>query len=119
MPDGDLMRILSTLLLFCCVPLGWAAEQHPAFGVVLQVDRGHRSIRVSCHEIPGYMDAMVMDFPVRDAKELDGLQPGTLIDFALVVEKGFAYAATIRVHQFQSTDPEPMAAHRLTLLEDL
>src|SRR6202011_1587929 len=81
--------------------------------------RGDRSIRVSCHEIPGYMDAMVMDFPVRDAKELDGLQPGTLIDFALVVEKGFAYAATIRVHQFQSTDPEPMAAHRLTLLEDL
>lgn len=118
-PDGDLMRILPTLLLFCCVPLGWAAEQHPVFGVVLQVDRGHRSIRVSCHEIPGYMDAMAMEFPVRNAKDLDGLQPGTLIDFTLVVEKASVYAAGIRIHQFQSTDPEPMAVRQLNLLDGL
>jgi protein SCO1/2 len=101
------------------MPLSWAAERHPAFGVVLQVDRAHHSLRVSCREIPGYMDAMAMDFPVRNGKDLDGLQPGTLIDFTLVVEKGSAYAAAIRIHQFQSTDPEPMAAHQLTLLEGL
>jgi protein SCO1/2 len=65
------------------------------------------------------MDAMVMDFPVRHANDLDGLQPGTLIDFTLVVEKGSAYAAAIRIHQFQSTDPEPMAARQLNLLEGL
>jgi len=60
-----------------------------------------------------------MDFPVRNGRDLDGLQPGTLIDFTLVVEKGSAYAAAIRIHQFQSTDPEPMAAHQLNLLEGL
>jgi protein SCO1/2 len=101
------------------MPLSWAAESHPVFGVVLQVDRAHHSLRVSCLEIPGYMDAMVMDFPVRNAKVLDGLQPGTLIDFTLVVEKGSAYVAAIRIHQFQTTDPEPMAVRQLTLLEVL
>ena len=113
------MRILPTLFLCCCISLSWAAERHTAFGVVLEIDRAHLTLRVSCHEIPGYMDAMVMDFPVRNAKELDGLQPGTLIDFTLVVEKGSPYAAAIRVHQFQSADPEPMAARQLNLLEGL
>jgi protein SCO1 len=113
------MRILPVLFLWCCMPLSWAAESRPAFGVVLQVDRAHHSLRVSCREIPGYMDAMAMDFPVRNGKDLDGLQPGTLIDFTLVVDKGSAYAAAIRIHQFQSTDPEPMAAHQLNLLEGL
>jgi protein SCO1/2 len=101
------------------MPLSWAAERHAAFGVVLEIDRAHLTLRVSCREIPGYMDAMVMDFPVRNGKDLDGLQPGALIDFTLVVEKGSAYAAAIRIHQFQSTDPEPMAARQLNLLEGL
>lgn len=99
--------------------MSWAAERYSAFGVVLQVDRDHHSFRVSCREIPGYMDAMAMDFPVLDAKVLDGLQPGTLIDFTLVVDKGSAYADAIRAHQFQSADPEPMAARQLNLLEGL
>jgi protein SCO1 len=101
------------------MPLSWAAERHTAFGVVLQIDRAHHTLRVSCLEIPGYMDATAMDFPVRNGKDLDGLQPGTLIDFTVVVEKGSAYAAAIRIHQFQSTDPEPMAARQLNLLEGL
>jgi len=113
------MRILPTLFLCCCMPLSWAGERHTAFGVVLQIDRPHRTLRVSCGEIPGYMDAMVMDFPVRNAQDLDGLRPGTLIDFTLVAEKGSTYAASIRVHQFQNTDSEPMAARQLNLLEDL
>jgi protein SCO1/2 len=113
------MGILPALFFCCGMSLSWAAERHSAFGVVLQIDRTHLTLRVSCREIPGYMDAMVMDFPVRNAKELDGLRPGTLIDFTLVAEKGSAYAAAIRVHQFQSTDPEPMAARQLNLLEGL
>lgn len=113
------IRALSTLFLLCTVPTGWTAERHSAFGLVLQVDRAHHSIRVSCHEIPGYMDAMVKDFPVRNGKDLDGLEPGTLIDFTLVVEKDTTYATGIRIHQFQSTEPEPMAVRQLNLLEGL
>ena len=113
------IKLRTALLLLCCVPLGWAAEHHTALGVVLEVDRARRSIRISCQEIPGYMDAMVMDFPVRDSKDLDGLQRGTLIDFTLVVEEDSVYAEGIRIHPFQSTDPEPMAVRQLSLVEDL
>jgi protein SCO1/2 len=112
-------RSASALFLLCCVPLSWAAEHHAALGVVLGVDRARRSIRISCQEISGYMDAIVMDFPVRNSKELDGLQRGALIDFTVVVEKESFYAEAIRMHPFQSTDPEPMAVRQLNLLEDL
>lgn len=111
--------VLLTLYLFCCVSLGFAAERHAAFGVVLEVDRSHPSIRVSCREIPGYMEAMVMKFPVRNAMDLEGLEPGSLIDFTMVVAKDSAFAEGIRIHQFQSTDPDPMAVRQLNLLEGL
>ena len=112
-------RILLALYLFCGVPLGFASERHAAFGVVLEVDRSHPSMRVSCREIPGYREAMVMEFPVRNAMDLEGLEPGTLIDFTIVVAKDAALAEGIRIHQFQSTDPEPMAVRQLNLLEGL
>jgi protein SCO1/2 len=111
--------ILLAVLLFFFASQGWAAHHYTASGVVLQVDRAHRSIRVSCNEIPGYMNAMVMDFPVREAKDLRGLEPGAMIEFTLVVTKNSAYADNVRIHQFQSTDQEPMAARQLNLLEDL
>jgi protein SCO1/2 len=93
-----------------------AAERYPVSGIVLRVDRPGRSVQVSCREIPGYMAAMIMDFAVRNPKELDGLSPGTMIDFTLAVTNDSAYAESIRVHQFQSTDQEPMAARQLNLL---
>jgi protein SCO1/2 len=112
-------RILLTFYLFCCGPLAFASERHPAFGVVLEVDRSHPSIRVSCREIPGYMEAMVMRFPVQNAMDLEGLEPGTLIDFTIVVARNSAHAEGIRIHQFQSTEAEPMAVRQLNLLEGL
>lgn len=65
------------------------------------------------------MAAMVMDFPIRDLQELAGLSPGTPIDFTLMVTENSAYATSIRIHQFQSTDAEPMAARQLNLLSHL
>jgi protein SCO1/2 len=96
-----------------------AAERYSVSGIVLRVNRPAQSMEVSCREIPGYMAAMVMDFAVRNAKELDGLLPGTMIDFTLAVTDESAYAESIRVHQFQIADQEPMAARQLNLLSSL
>jgi protein SCO1 len=96
-----------------------AGQRYSASGVVLQVNRPHQSVKVSCREIPGYMAAMVMDFPVHNANELDGLSPGAMIDFTLVVNESSAYAESVRVHQFQSADQEPMAARQLSLVSKL
>lgn len=74
---------------------------------------------VSCEDIPGYMDAMVMSFAVHESKELDGLEPGKRVDFTLVVHKDSAHAESVRVHDFESLEQEPQAARRLRLVENL
>jgi protein SCO1/2 len=105
--------------LLSCTSLCQADQRYPASGIILRVDSVHHSIEVSCREIPGYMAAMVMDFPVRKAQDLDGLLLGAIVDFTLVVSKDSARAESVRIHQFQSTEQEPMAARQLSLLSSL
>jgi len=107
---------------FLLLSLLWAApllsgETYSVTGLVLRADREHLSLEVSCLAIPGYMDAMVMTFPVQNAKAIDGLTPGMLIDFKLDVRKDAAYAEQIRVHVYENTAQEPMAARQLEILE--
>jgi protein SCO1 len=96
-----------------------AAERHPVLGVVLEVDRAAGRFVVSHQDIPGFMDAMVMPFAVRDPKQLDGIAAGTIVDFTLVVEKDAAVAEDVRVHRFISGDTQPMNAERLKLIDRL
>src|SRR5882672_2510009 len=63
----------------------WSMQQYFVSGLVLSVDRFKQTMVVSCNTIPGYMDAMVMPFEVRDGKTLDGVEPGMAIEFRLVV----------------------------------
>ena len=112
-------RISVATILFLLACDCRAAQRYPASGIVLRVNRVAHSIQVSCREIPEYMPAMVMDLSVRDPKEIVELAAGTMIDFILAVSDDSAYAESIRVHQFQSTDQEPMAARQLNLVSSL
>jgi protein SCO1 len=106
-----------SLVLFAVIRL-WASQQYDATGVLLKVDRQHQTISVSCKEIPGYMDAIVVLLPVHDLKMLDGLQPGASIDFSLVVNKNASYADRIRVRPFESLELDPTEARRFKLMEN-
>jgi len=112
------MKCRSCLLLslLWAAPLLWG-ETYSASGLVLRADREHLSLEVSCQAIPGYMDAMVMTFPVHNAGALDGLKPGMIIDFKLDVRKDAAFAEQIRVHTYENTAQEPMAARQLEILD--
>lgn len=94
-----------------------AQQRYSAKGLVLAVDKQHRTMTVSCEDIPGYMDAMVMPMEVRDAGELDGLARGTLIDFSLVADKEHPYAENVRIRNFDSLELDPLSARRLRLLD--
>src|SRR5438270_12962268 len=83
------------LLLLIAAPL-LTAETYSAAVLVLRPDREHLSIEVSCQASPGYMDAMVMTFPVHNAAAMAGLKPGMMIDFKLDVRKDAAYVEQIR-----------------------
>ncbi len=83
MRGWDYLRAARYLVL----PLGLAAapQTYPVRGLVLEVRPAAGEVVVSHREIPGFMDAMVMPFRVRDPRELRGLTPGLLIDFQLEV----------------------------------
>lgn len=92
-------------------------ETYSVSGLVLSADRDHLALKVSCQAIPGYMEAMVMTFPVHNSKALDGLKPGMLIDFKLDVSKDAAYAEQIHVRAYENAAQEPMAARQLEILD--
>jgi protein SCO1 len=104
------------LSLLWVIP-GLPAETYPASGLVIRVDAAHLAIQLSCQAIPGYMDAMVMTFPVHSAGDLNGLKPGMIVDFKLEVGKDTAYADQIHIRPFESGAQEPMAARQLQILE--
>ena len=107
------LLILSLLFAAPCL----FGETYSATGLILFADREHLSLKVSCQAIPGYMDAMVMSFPVHNSKALDGLRPGMLIDFKLDVRQDAAYAEQIRVRAYENVAQEPMAARQLEILD--
>jgi protein SCO1/2 len=108
--------VMLSVIVFTAAHM-WASQKYDVTGVVLQVDRQRQSMSVSCREIPGYMDAMVMAFPVHQAKMLEGLEPGMTIEFSLVVDKGSSYAENLRVRPFESLELDPTEARRFKLME--
>ena len=97
----------------------WAAQKYDVRGLVLKVDPSRKSMVVSCESIPGYMEAMAMPFTVRESKMLEGLQPGTAVEFTLVVDEDSSYADNVRARAFESLELDPTQARRMRLLEKI
>jgi len=114
--EYSMRSILAVLLVFWPV-LSWGAKQYPATGMVLKVDSPHKTMLVSCQTIPGFMEAMTMPFTVHDAKDLNGLTPGVVVQFDLVVEKESSYAEHVHIKPYQSAEQDPFTAQRLKLLD--
>jgi len=54
-------------------------------GVVEKITNDRRTATIDTEKIPGYMDAMTMDYPVQNTNELRGISSGDKIRFTLVV----------------------------------
>jgi Cu/Ag efflux protein CusF len=93
-------------LLLAALP-GAAAQTYPASGLVVKVSPERNEFVVSMQEIPGYMDAMVMALPVHQSRDLQGLHPGIMVDFKLVVSQKDSYAEDIRVRAFVCAENDP------------
>lgn len=107
--------LLMITILLSAIPL-FGVQEHKARGIVLKVDKAHRSLVVSCEAIPGYMETMEMSFKVRDRSDLASLKLGTSIDFIIVESGKIPYARQIHPSTAASYEPEPMEAGGLTVL---
>lgn len=63
------------------------AKRYPLKGKVVSVDRAKKKAAIEHEKIPGYMDAMTMDFPIRADWVWDDLTPGSEITAELVVDE--------------------------------
>jgi protein SCO1 len=95
------------------------AERHAAKGMVLDVNPARRTLVASIEKIPGVMAAMTMPFEVKDARELEGIEPGMLIDFTFVVESSGSFVEGVRVRRYQGVEQDPLTARRLALFKKL
>jgi protein SCO1 len=101
-------------------PLGaQAAREYRVVGMVLRVDGAQKRVVVSHESIPNFMEGMTMSFAVRDSKDLDGLAPGAIVEFTLVVTADASYAKSFEVRRYESVEQDPFNASRLGLLRRL
>jgi protein SCO1 len=62
------------------------AKRYPLSGKVVAVDKAKKKATVAHKEIPGYMEAMTMDFPVRSEDALNTMSKDSEITGELVVD---------------------------------
>jgi protein SCO1 len=87
------------------------AKRYPFSGKVISVDRTSKKAKVEHHDIPGYMDAMTMDFPIREDWVWDELKAGSEIRAELVVDNanGQYWLEKIAISAAQQVDnPVPI-----------
>jgi protein SCO1/2 len=80
-------NILFASLLFIqgCSPKPAEEKRYDIKGKVVSVDRAKGEVSLDHEEVKGYMAAMTMDFPVRDAEALKVLEAGDQLAASLVV----------------------------------
>lgn len=62
------------------------AKRYPMKGKVISVDKANKKASIEHEKIEGFMDAMTMDFPIKDDWVWDDLSPGSEIRAELVVD---------------------------------
>jgi protein SCO1/2 len=73
------------------------AKRYHLVGKVISIDQQQSSVMIDGQEIPGFMAAMAMPYPVHDAKTLSSLGPGDEITADVVVTGDGAYLENIVV----------------------
>jgi protein SCO1/2 len=83
-------------------------------GTVGRTYPGEARIQIAHDPIPGYMEAMTMDFDARDVAALIGLQPGDRVRFDLIITKEDGWIENVRRIRESARPREPLLAKRAT-----
>lgn len=88
-----ILFILAAFLLTSCSASPKEAPKNPANikryemkGRVVSVDAANKTASIDHEEIPGFMEAMTMDFPIKEDHVFEELKPGVEIQAELVVD---------------------------------
>jgi protein SCO1/2 len=119
--DIKMQKRLLLLFLLCFViafvsacqktssqPASAEAKRFSLKGKVISVDKVKKKAVISHEAIPGYMDAMTMEFPIREDWVMDELAPGSDIRAELVIDKGDFYLENIGIVALPNPDQPPL-----------
>ena len=90
-PRALYLVAVSALLAACSASKSAEVERYDFKGKVLAVDRSKGEVTVDHEEVKGFMAAMTMDFPLRDADALNTVAPGDGIQATLVIAEDGSY----------------------------
>src|SRR5579862_4607612 len=107
---GALMRIMRLAMLFAVLGMALMLmachsqaplpeQRFDVRGKVMAIDRNGGTVTLQHEAIPGYMEAMTMDYPLKDKWVFDVLKPGQTIQARLVVATDRAWLENIVVTQ--------------------
>jgi protein SCO1/2 len=76
-----IVLLLAALLAMSCsrAPDPVPQERYPLTGEVISVDPKTQTALIKHEEIKGWMDAMTMEFPIKEKAEFEKLKPGDRI----------------------------------------
>lgn len=100
--------------LLCAIACGTQARRYPLKGQIVAVADSHDQVTVKHSDIPGFMPAMTMGYRVKNAKLIDGLTAGDLIEATLVVNNTDVYLTDIRK---TGHAPVPPDAHPIKVMD--
>jgi Cu/Ag efflux protein CusF len=91
MMNPKLTVLLLTVFLGACARSSDEKQSPPLnrysiHGEVMRLEQNGKLATIRHQKIEGYMDAMTMTFPVKDAQEFGGLQTGNCIDGTVFVQ---------------------------------
>ena len=78
-------------------PAAAGPERHDMHGKVVSVDKAAKNVTVDHEEIPGFMGAMAMPYPVKDERLLDNLSPGDEVNAQVVQDSSGMWLENIVV----------------------
>jgi protein SCO1 len=83
-----------------------SVKRYQLTGRVVSIDKPARSVNIDGDEIPGFMAAMTMPYPVKDGAALDKLSPGDQIKAEIVLGNEGAYLENIGLTK-KAPSPKP------------
>lgn len=100
--------VLALMAAAGCAKRPDTVKRYALSGKVVSTDVSASQLVVNHGAIPGFMDAMVMPYRVKDASELKGLAPGDEISADVVVRGSDYWLENIRVTK-KNTEAKPQA----------
>ena len=93
----NLLSIVALVLALTGCAGAQTTKHYTMTGTVKEVDKANKSALIDHDKIADWMDAMMMDYPIKPDSELAKIKPGDRISATVVVQDKSYYVTDIKI----------------------